>query len=60
MRERYEGVRERLEAIQPGAQAAREERGEEFAYLTLEWGISHAGFMADWCSRMERRVAARR
>jgi PadR family transcriptional regulator, regulatory protein AphA len=60
MRDRYEGVRERLETIQPGAQAARDERGEEFAYLTLEWGIAHAGFMADWCSRMERRVAARR
>lgn len=57
MREQYEGVRQRLLEIQPGAQAARGERGgEEFAYLTLEWGISHAGFMADWCARMERRV----
>jgi PadR family transcriptional regulator AphA len=59
MREQYEGVGERLQAIKPGAQAARDERDEEFAYLTLEWGISHAGFMADWCARMERRVAAR-
>jgi len=57
MREQYEGLRQRLLEIQPGAQAARDERGgEEFAYLTLEWGISHAGFMADWCARMERRV----
>jgi PadR family transcriptional regulator, regulatory protein AphA len=57
MREQYEGVGQRLLEIRPGAQAARDERGgEEFAYLTLEWGISHAGFMADWCARMERRV----
>jgi PadR family transcriptional regulator AphA len=57
MREQYEGVRQRLLEIRPRAQAARDERGgEEFAYLTLEWGISHAGFMADWCARMERRV----
>jgi Virulence activator alpha C-term len=56
MRRQYEGVRERLCAIQPGAQAAREEAAEEFPYLTLEWGIAHAGFMADWCARMERRV----
>jgi PadR family transcriptional regulator, regulatory protein AphA len=57
MGEQYEGVRQRLLEIQPGAQVARGERaGEEFAYLTLEWGISHAGFMADWCARMERRV----
>jgi PadR family transcriptional regulator, regulatory protein AphA len=60
MREQYEGIRDRLLEIQPGAQAARDERGgEEFAYLTLEWGISHTGFMADWCGRMERRVGAR-
>jgi PadR family transcriptional regulator, regulatory protein AphA len=57
MREQYEGVRQRLLEIRPGAQAARDERGgEEFAYLTLEWGISHAEFMADWCARMELRV----
>jgi PadR family transcriptional regulator AphA len=59
MREEHERVRDRLRAIEPHARAAREEQGNEFPLLTLEWGIALNEFYADWCARLERRLAER-
>jgi PadR family transcriptional regulator AphA len=59
IREEHERLREQLLAIEPGARAARDERGgEELAYRVLEWGISLSEFFIDWCTRMEQTLAA--
>jgi DNA-binding PadR family transcriptional regulator len=55
----HEAVRDQLRAIEPGAREADEARGLELTLLTLDWGIAYQDFIIDWCSRAERRLAAR-
>ena len=56
MRQEHQQVLEQLQAI---ADAKEPEDGEPRApKLCLEWGIAFQEFMIDWCSRMERRLAA--
>lgn len=56
MRARHERVLIHLSELEP---FAREEYGG-FPYLTLRGGIELHGLLADWCRRMEDRVARRR
>jgi PadR family transcriptional regulator AphA len=55
MREEHERVLEKLRAIA----AEKVPDGEPGSpRLTLEWGIAYEEFTVEWCSKMERRLAA--
>jgi DNA-binding PadR family transcriptional regulator len=56
MRARHERVVAHLSELEP---FAREDYGG-FPHLTLQGGIELHGLFADWCRRMEHRVAGRR
>jgi DNA-binding PadR family transcriptional regulator len=58
MREAHEAMVEELQAVCPVAEEARDEEGELFPFLTLEWGIALGEFFVDWCARMEERLTA--
>ncbi len=55
IRDAHEGIREQLRAIR--ASKSPEGYGDS-CRLTLEWGLAYQDFLIDWCSRMERRLAA--
>jgi len=57
MREQHERVAQQLQAIEPGAAEAADERGERMPLKVLEFGIAYQQFVADWCARMERAEA---
>jgi DNA-binding PadR family transcriptional regulator len=57
MRAEHERVAAEFRAIEPGARAAAEARGEEHPVATLEFGIAYEEFVVDWCRRLERRFA---
>jgi DNA-binding PadR family transcriptional regulator len=56
MRAAHEQVLEQLNAIDPDGESEDAERPAPL--LCLEWGIAYQEFMIDWCSKMERRLAA--
>lgn len=56
MREMHERTRDEMHAIRPKAEAAREERGQEFPLRTLEFGIAYQDFVVEWCSELEREL----
>ena len=58
IRGEHQRVRDELAAIEPGAEAARDESGDRFPLLTLEFGIAYADFITGWCEQMEHRLAA--
>jgi PadR family transcriptional regulator AphA len=60
IRETHERVAEQLRQIEPAAREAAAEGGRGFPYMTLEFGIEFQQFIADWCSRTERRLASER
>jgi PadR family transcriptional regulator AphA len=55
MREEHERVLERLRSM-AAEKVPDDPPGSP--RLTLEWGIAYEEFMIDWCSRIERRLAA--
>jgi PadR family transcriptional regulator, regulatory protein AphA len=58
IRAEHEATRARLREIEPRARAADEPLGLRFTLLTLDWGIAYQDAMIDWCTRVERRLAA--
>jgi DNA-binding PadR family transcriptional regulator len=56
MRAAHERVLEQLKAVELDHDG--EEAEEPAPLLCLEWGIAYQEFMIDWCSKMERRLAA--
>jgi DNA-binding PadR family transcriptional regulator len=58
MRAEHERLLSELRAIEPHARAKRDERDKRFPLITLEFGIAYQEFIIDWCSQMERRLAA--
>jgi len=56
MRAEHERTRDEISAIRPGAEAARDEKGEQFPLMTAEFGIAYHDFIASWCSETERRL----
>ncbi len=57
LRAEHQRMRDVLDAIEPGARAARDEHGHRFPYLTLEWGMGYEDFFLEWCDKAERRLA---
>ena len=56
MRAAHEQVLQQLEGIASDKDADGADPGAP--RLCLEWGIAYQEFMIDWCSKMERRLAA--
>ena len=54
VRGEHQRVRDELAAIEPDAEAARDESGNRFPLLTLQFGIAYADFITGWCEQMER------
>jgi PadR family transcriptional regulator, regulatory protein AphA len=56
MRAAHEQILQQLEGIASDKDADGADQGAP--RLCLEWGIAYQEFMIDWCSKMERRLAA--
>ncbi len=56
MRAKHERLRAELATIQPAAEAACEESGDDLSLLTLETGIDYQGLFVELCDRLERRL----
>ena len=59
MRAEHERHLAQMRAIEPGARAAAEERGERHPFMTFEFGLAYQEFVVDWCKRLEERLAER-
>jgi DNA-binding PadR family transcriptional regulator len=59
MRAEHERHLAQMRAIEPGARAAAEERGERHPLMTFEFGLAYQEFVVDWCKRLEERLAER-
>ena len=54
----HEETARQLRSIEPRARAGAARNDERFTYLTLEFGLAYNDFIADWCSKAERRLAS--
>ena len=56
IRDEHQRVRDELAAVEPDALAARDQSGNRFPLLTLEFGLAYADFITGWCEQMEREL----
>jgi len=56
MRDYRRGLAERLQVMEPGAQAKLDENNDPYPLLVLQGGIEFNEWFAEWCERMEARL----
>lgn len=56
MRDYRRGLAERLQEMEPGAQAKLDDNDDPYPLLVLQGGVEFNQWFADWCERMEARL----